>query len=156
MPSINNNNEYLERLTCTGPKRLHVLYKYILSKFNAYNMNTHTHTRTHIHRFAHARIQIQPFQLVVTMISFVYHVFIFSIHMNLSVSALTEVLHDVRNCPVDPRLVVVPDSISSLTATEKKESSWWTVCVSLYRGTKDHEQGWTVFRVRNFCIFFSK
>ena len=33
---FNNNNEYLERLTRTGPKRLHVLYKYILSKFNAY------------------------------------------------------------------------------------------------------------------------
>ena len=43
----NNNNEYLERLTRTGPKRLHVLYKYILSKFNAYNMNAHTHARTH-------------------------------------------------------------------------------------------------------------
>ena len=44
----NNNNGYLERLTRTGPKRLHVLYKYILSKFNAYNMNAHTnaHTRT--------------------------------------------------------------------------------------------------------------
>ena len=40
-------NEYLERLTCTGPKRLHVICKYILSKFNAYNMNTHTHTHTH-------------------------------------------------------------------------------------------------------------
>ena len=38
----NNNNEYLERLTRSGPKRLHVLYKYILSKFNAYNMNAHT------------------------------------------------------------------------------------------------------------------
>ena len=25
----NNNNEYLERLTRRGPKRLHVLYKYI-------------------------------------------------------------------------------------------------------------------------------
>ena len=35
-----NNNEYLECLTCTGPKHLHVLYKYILSKFSAY-----THTR---------------------------------------------------------------------------------------------------------------
>ena len=43
----NNNNEYLERLTRTGPKRLHVLYKYILSKFNAYNMNAHTYERTH-------------------------------------------------------------------------------------------------------------
>ena len=30
----NYNNEYLERLTRTGPpKRLHVLYKYISSKF---------------------------------------------------------------------------------------------------------------------------
>ena len=28
----NNNNEYLERLTRTGPKRLHVLYKYIFVK----------------------------------------------------------------------------------------------------------------------------
>ena len=43
----NNNNEYLERLTSTGPKRLHVLYKYILSKFNAYNINAHTHPQTH-------------------------------------------------------------------------------------------------------------
>ena len=33
----NNNNDYLECLTRTGPKRLHILYKYILSKFNAYN-----------------------------------------------------------------------------------------------------------------------
>ena len=40
----NNNNEYFEHLICTGPKHLHVLYKYILSKFNAYNMNAHTHT----------------------------------------------------------------------------------------------------------------
>ena len=32
----NNNNKYSERLTRTGPKRLHVLHKYILSKFNAY------------------------------------------------------------------------------------------------------------------------
>ena len=42
----NNNNEYLERLTRTGPKRLHVLYKYILSKFNAHT-HAHTHARTH-------------------------------------------------------------------------------------------------------------
>ena len=42
-----NNNEYLERLTRTGPKRLHILYKYILSKFNAYSMNLHTHTHMH-------------------------------------------------------------------------------------------------------------
>ena len=49
--SPNNNNEYLERLTRTGPKHLHVLYKYILSKFNAYNMNAHTHSRTHTDSF---------------------------------------------------------------------------------------------------------
>ena len=55
----NNNNVYLERLTRTGPKRLHVLYKYILSKFNAYNMNAHTHrlahsqTRTHTDSHTH-------------------------------------------------------------------------------------------------------
>ena len=42
-----NNNEYLERLTLTGPKHLHVLYKYILSEFNAYNMNARTHACTH-------------------------------------------------------------------------------------------------------------
>ena len=41
--NYNNNNEYLERLTRTGPKRLHVLYEYILSKLSAYNMNAHTH-----------------------------------------------------------------------------------------------------------------
>ena len=51
----NNNNEYLERLARTGPKRLHVLYKYILSKFNAYNMNAHTHARTHTDSHTHAR-----------------------------------------------------------------------------------------------------
>ena len=38
----NNNNEYLERLTHTGPKCLHTLYKRILSKFNAYNTHIHT------------------------------------------------------------------------------------------------------------------
>ena len=43
----NNNNGYLERLTRTGTKRLHVLYKYILSKFNVSSMNAHTHARTH-------------------------------------------------------------------------------------------------------------
>ena len=45
--SYNNNNEYSECLTHTGPKRLHVLYKYILSTFNACNMNAHTHRLTH-------------------------------------------------------------------------------------------------------------
>ena len=42
-PESNNNNEYLEHLTRTGPKCLHVLYKYILSTFNTHNMNAHTH-----------------------------------------------------------------------------------------------------------------
>ena len=32
LSSIFNNNEYLERLTRTGPKRLHVLYKYTFVK----------------------------------------------------------------------------------------------------------------------------
>ena len=49
----NNNNDYLERLTRTGPKRLHVLYKYTLSKFNAYNMNAHTHTHAHTETLTH-------------------------------------------------------------------------------------------------------
>ena len=54
----NNNNEYLdlECLTCTGPKCLYIFYKYILSKFNAYNMNAptcmHTHRLAHAHRCA--------------------------------------------------------------------------------------------------------
>ena len=46
----NNNNEYLERLTRTGSKRLHVLDKYILSKLIAY-----THARTHTDSHTHAR-----------------------------------------------------------------------------------------------------
>ena len=54
MNLVNNNNKYLECLTHTGPKRLHMLYKYILSKFNAYNMNVHTHTHTHTHTHAHS------------------------------------------------------------------------------------------------------
>ena len=49
----NNNNEYLESLTHTCPKRLHILYKHILSKFNAYNMNAHTHARTHTDSHTH-------------------------------------------------------------------------------------------------------
>ena len=46
----NNNNEYLEHLTHTGAKRLHILFKYILSKFNVYNMNAHARTHTHTHQ----------------------------------------------------------------------------------------------------------
>ena len=48
----------MERLTRTCPKRLRVLtrtYCYILSKFNAYDMNAHTRTHAHTHRLAHAR-----------------------------------------------------------------------------------------------------
>ena len=33
------HNEYLERLTRAGPKRLHILYKYIVLKVNAYSTN---------------------------------------------------------------------------------------------------------------------
>ena len=60
----NNNTEYLERLTHTGPKRLHVLGKYILSKFNAYNMNAHTrpHTQTHTCTHAHTHTQTHTHQ----------------------------------------------------------------------------------------------
>ena len=46
---FNNNNEYLERLTRTNRKRLHILYEHIFSKFNAYNMHARTHTHTHTH-----------------------------------------------------------------------------------------------------------
>ena len=55
----NNNNEYLERQTRTGPKRLQVLYKYILSEFNAYNMNAHTHTHMHPHTQTRTRVRAQ-------------------------------------------------------------------------------------------------
>ena len=57
------DNEYLERLTETGPRRLHVLYEHMLSTFNAYNMNARararTHTRAHArsHARTHARTQ---------------------------------------------------------------------------------------------------
>ena len=47
---IRNNNEYLERLTRTGPKRLHVHYKYIFVKIQCTQHEcTHTHMHTHIH-----------------------------------------------------------------------------------------------------------
>ena len=49
----NNNNEYLERLTRTGPKCLHVLYKYIFVKIQCIQHEC-THTRTQTHRLAHA------------------------------------------------------------------------------------------------------
>ena len=57
----NNNDEYLECLTRTGPKRLHVLCKYIFVKIQCIqhectHTRTHarTHARTHTHRLAHA------------------------------------------------------------------------------------------------------
>ena len=52
----NDNNEDLERLTNAGPKRLHVLYKYILSKFTAYNINTHTHAHAYTQTRAHTHV----------------------------------------------------------------------------------------------------
>ena len=46
----NNNHEYLECLTCTGPKRVHVFYKYIFVKIQCIQHEcTHTHTQTHTH-----------------------------------------------------------------------------------------------------------
>ena len=55
----NKNNEDLERLTRTGPKRLHVLYKYTLSKFNAYNMKMHTHAYMRMRAQAHLPVHTQ-------------------------------------------------------------------------------------------------
>ena len=56
----NNNNEYLERLTRTGPKCLHVLYKYIFVKIQCIqhecthtDSHMHAHTRTHTHTHKH-------------------------------------------------------------------------------------------------------
>ena len=85
----NNNNEYLEHLTHTGPKRLHILYIYILSTFNTYNMNAHTHaeqegiyyslcvhqagTGSHTHwrafitHFVHIRLEVTGGHLLLTL-----------------------------------------------------------------------------------------
>ena len=50
---VYKNNEYLERLTRTGPKCLHILYKYC-QNFSPYNMNAHTpRMDTHICTCAH-------------------------------------------------------------------------------------------------------
>ena len=49
----NNNNEYLQRLTRTGPKRLHVLYKYIIIVKIQRIQHECTHKRTHTHRLAY-------------------------------------------------------------------------------------------------------
>ena len=50
----NNNNEYSERLTRTGPKRLHVLYKYIFVKIQ-YTQHECTHTHAHTQTRTHMR-----------------------------------------------------------------------------------------------------
>ena len=48
MDDNNNNDEYLQCLTCTGPKRLHILYisTYCQNSTHATGTNTHTHTHT--------------------------------------------------------------------------------------------------------------
>ena len=43
----NNNNEYLECLTRTGPKRLHILYRHIVQIQRSQHERTHTHTCTY-------------------------------------------------------------------------------------------------------------
>ena len=45
--SNNNDNEYLERPTRTGPKRLDTLYKYCQNSTHATSAKAHTHTHTH-------------------------------------------------------------------------------------------------------------
>ena len=62
----NKNNGYLERLTCTGPKCLHILYMYRLSKCKACSTNAHPHMHAcmhvhmHAHTQAHAHIHLLP------------------------------------------------------------------------------------------------
>ena len=51
----NNNDEYLQRLTRTGPKRLHVLYKYIYIVKIQRIQHECTHARTHTDLHTHAR-----------------------------------------------------------------------------------------------------
>ena len=52
---MNNNNEYLERLTHTGPKRLHVHGKYTVKIQCIQHECTHmsAHTDSHMHACAH-------------------------------------------------------------------------------------------------------
>ena len=52
--NTHNNNEYLERLTRTGPTD-------ISSKFNVYNMNAHIHTCMHTHTHTHTTDANVPF-----------------------------------------------------------------------------------------------
>ena len=62
----NKINGYLERLTCTGPKCLHILYMYRLSKCKACSTNAHPHMHAcmhvhmHAHTQAHAHIHLLP------------------------------------------------------------------------------------------------
>ena len=65
-----------EHLTHAGPKRLHILYVYIVAKFNAYNRNLHTHahartharthvcTHTHTHTHAHAHTHTHTHRVI--------------------------------------------------------------------------------------------
>ena len=53
----NNNNEYLERLTRTGPKCLHVLYKYIFVKIQCIQHEC-THTDSHMHAHTHTQTPV--------------------------------------------------------------------------------------------------
>ena len=51
-----NNNEYLEHLTRTGPKRLHVLLQVHIVKIQCKQHDcTHTHANTHTDSHTHAR-----------------------------------------------------------------------------------------------------
>ena len=53
-----NNNEYLERLTRTGPKHLHVLYKYIFVRIHCIQhecTRTHTHANAEMHMRTHTQ-----------------------------------------------------------------------------------------------------
>ena len=58
--SFNNNNEYLECLTRTGPKRLHVLYKYIYCQNSVHTtwMYTYTYMHTQTRKCMHVHTQI--------------------------------------------------------------------------------------------------
>ena len=47
------------------PKHLHIVFKHILSKFNAYNMNAHTHTQTPTHKCARAHTHPHKLQALV-------------------------------------------------------------------------------------------
>ena len=78
-----NNNEYLERLTRTGPKRLHVLYRHILlhtTWMNTHRLaharthtHAHTHTHTHTHTRTHARTHAHSYPRCLIIIMIPWH-----------------------------------------------------------------------------------